>query len=376
MVTLVVTGLLSAGLAGQSVLSGIGANRSPDWVAALLAGIGEAWPWLIWTPLVLWLTERFPFGARNWVTPLAAHAAALFAALTFCAGFRAYPPDYFVAQPDRIIRPEPDQRRADVRAPLDRGTQVRLALKGRGILYAMIYGFVFLTAEALRQSRLKHAREQRADELSARLAEARLQALRLQLQPHFLFNALNTITSTVREDPERAEEMIAQLSGFLRGVLNEREEVSLRTELALLDAYLAIQQARFGERLSIRREIVPETLDALVPTLVLQPLVENAIKHALEDRRGTLGIFITAERTGEKLLLRVADDGRGFDETSIHSEGVGLGNTRARLRAMHGSHQSFAIRANQPSGAVVEAIVPWKLAPPVPQCAERIPSCE
>jgi LytS/YehU family sensor histidine kinase len=133
--------------------------------------------------------------------------------------------------------------------------------------------------------------------------------------------------------------------------------------LALLDAYLAIQQARFDERLHVSREISSNLLEALVPTLILQPLVENAIKHGLENRREKLNIVISAESKGGTLTLRVADNGPGIRGPEAPQRGIGLGNTRARLQELYGSRQSFTLRENQPSGTTAEVVLPWMSTP-------------
>jgi LytS/YehU family sensor histidine kinase len=201
----------------------------------------------------------------------------------------------------------------------------------------------------------------RASQLEAQLAQAELQVLKMQLQPHFLFNTLNTIAVLIRKDPDAATEMVGRLSALLRFVLEHSgvQEVSLRTELELLDRYLQIEQTRFGERLSVRLAIDPEALDGRVPNMILQPLVENAIKHGISKRRGAGYIEVTAARINGSLRLEIRDDGENFNGDSTVQEGVGLGNTRARLQQLYGDRYSFRLSRNGDHGTVASLEVPF-----------------
>src|SRR6185436_19687703 len=180
--------------------------------------------------------------------------------------------------------------------------------------------------------------------LEKSLVLARLQALRTQLQPHFLFNTLNSISALNHEDPKAANRMIARLSELLRLSLENdgAQEVSLRQELDFLKRYLEIQQVRFGQRLNVRFDVAPQTLDARVPNLLLQPLVENAIQHGIAPFSAPGEIHIQASRENGLLCLRVADNGPGLpaQKPAGHPDGIGLANTRARLRRLYsGAHQ-------------------------------------
>jgi LytS/YehU family sensor histidine kinase len=210
-------------------------------------------------------------------------------------------------------------------------------------------------------------RERQAAELASRLAVARLQALRMQLNPHFLFNTLNSIASLVHEDPRKADEMIGSLSELLRQTLGaaDRQETTLREELTLLDRYLAIERVRFGDRLQIETRIDPQALDALVPILILQPLVENAIKHGIEGQLGPGIVRIAARRDGESLVLEVADNGPGLGQQEGRplKEGVGLSNTRSRIEALGAGVGSLQLRSPTEGGLVAEVRLPWRPAP-------------
>ena len=213
-------------------------------------------------------------------------------------------------------------------------------------------------------------RERRGIELEARLNQSRLQTLRMQINPHFLFNTLNSVSSLVYDQPRTADEMIGSLSGLLRLTLNtsHRQEVTLREELDFLGQYLFIEQTRFGDRLTIEKDIEPAALDAVVPNLILQPLVENAFKHGIEAQLGPGVIRISAKRAGEALLLEIADNGRGPAGAAGGrvAEGVGLTNTRARLRGLYREHASLEYGPRPEGGFRVAVQIPWRteLNPP------------
>jgi two-component sensor histidine kinase len=209
-------------------------------------------------------------------------------------------------------------------------------------------------------------RQRRTLELEARLMQSNLQTLKAQLQPHFLFNTLNAIASLVRRKPDAAEEMIGSLSDFLRTTLDtaQQHEVPLRREIEFLDLYLGIQQARFGERLRILKEIDPAALDVTVPALILQPLVENSVRHGIEPRETGGTILIRALRHENSLRLDVRDDGEGLRAGQLAAlrEGVGLSNTKARLQELYGDAHRFHIKLNADGGLTVAVELPWRLA--------------
>jgi LytS/YehU family sensor histidine kinase len=222
-------------------------------------------------------------------------------------------------------------------------------------LHLVVYFGLVAAAHGASYYRKSREREQ----LEARLAEARLQLLNVQLQPHFLFNALNTIAELVHEDPETADRMIAALSALLRRTLElgATQAIPLRAELDLLASYLEIQKARFGGRLQVSVTAADDVLAVPVPVLLLQPLVENAIRHGLSRHRAAGRIAIAARREGASLLVEVTDDGPGASLDELR-EGVGLGNTRARLQALYGDRHRLEL-ANVPgAGARVTLVVP------------------
>ena len=208
----------------------------------------------------------------------------------------------------------------------------------------------------------------RASQLEAQVAQARLGALKAQLQPHFLFNTLNAIVVLVRQRKfDQAEETLARFSDLLRAVLADMEtqEVTLARELEYLRLYLSIEQMRFSDRLRVDIDVDPELLDAAVPHMALQPIVENAIRHGVGMRATPGVISISARREHGQLLIRVQDDGPGFgcrlpEAGAQAGMGLGLANTRARLKQLHGDAAGLRTEAGAEGGAVVTLLLPFR----------------
>jgi len=329
------------------------ANIGPALVVALVRLV----PWIFLTPLVVWVSSAYTLERSTWKRSLWAHLGVC--ALTLgLVGIFAYlsPPS------PSPMRPEATEARRLNREPRDMAFVVL-----RRITYQLpIFWGLVGVAHALRFYERTKARERREAELEARLAKARLQALRMQLNPHFLFNTLNSIASLVHEQPQ-AEEMIEALSDLLRLTLNasDRQEVTLREELHFLERYLLIEQIRFGARLRVEKQIDVSALDALVPILVLQPLVENAVRHGIEAQIAPGVIRVTAEHIGKTLHLQVKDNGRGLAVSSkgLLKEGVGLSNTRSRLTELYGGRASLALTPGKAGGFAAEVQLPWRMAP-------------
>ncbi|HYH81808.1 MAG TPA: histidine kinase, partial [Longimicrobium sp.] len=200
----------------------------------------------------------------------------------------------------------------------------------------------------------------------ASLSEARLQALKMQLQPHFLFNALNAISTLIHRDPEAADQMLASLAAFLRHTLAtaEAQEVPLAEELRFLELYLEIEQVRFGDRLQVAMRVERGARQALVPHLILQPLVENAIRHGIATLVGGGRVEISARRDGDHLRLRVRDNGVGLAATrdSDRVEGVGLASTRGRLDQLYGASHQFTLSEPEGGGTLADLRIPFHTA--------------
>ena len=231
------------------------------------------------------------------------------------------------------------------------------------LTYAIVVGAYYLKEYGRRM----RERELRASKLETQLSQAQLDVLKMQLHPHFLFNTLHAISALVHEDPLAADLMISRLSDLLRLSLENRDRhcVPLKEELEFLKIYLEIETTRFRDRLTVEMEIDPETLDVLVPNLILQPLAENAVRHGISPRKegGTLHIR-TALNAENRLELEVRDNGNGLDPEKVRRQksGIGLSNTRERLRQMYGDRHLFLVRNGSERGVRVTIELPVERA--------------
>jgi len=224
------------------------------------------------------------------------------------------------------------------------------------------YGFIVAAILSVESYRALRDRELEASQLSQKLAQAQLQALRMQINPHFLFNALNAVNMLIRADEKtRAVQAVTGLSDLLRHVVDGAplQEIKLADELIFLDRYLAIESVRFGDRLRIEKSIEPGTEAALVPNLVLQPIVENAIRHGISERRDAGRITISSHRENGTLVMKVVDDGVGIGDA--HEERVGLSNTRARLQQLYGTDHQLRLEPAPGRGTAVTVSVPYRV---------------
>jgi len=226
-----------------------------------------------------------------------------------------------------------------------------------------VYWVLVGAVQFLRLQQAVHERERRHLALEAQLAEARLLALKSQLQPHFLFNTLNSIDVLIGDDPAAARHMLRLLCGLLRKVLDDdgSRVATLREELDFIERFLEIEQIRFADRLSYRVDAGADVMDACVPSLVLQPLVENAIRHGIAPRARPGRIVINARAGHGMLHLAVLDDGAGLGRQV--KWGIGLSNTRARLQQMFGAGHTFAIGENPGGGTAVHLAIPLQEGP-------------
>jgi len=307
-----------------------------------------AWAYLVWfasIPLIVRvLTRRFRFERGRWGVALVVHLAAsvTIAGATQVADtlvyLHAHPTQPFLA--------------------------TLVALARAWMLWAVFtYWFFVAMVLAVRHQTASAARQLRTTQLSAAVASAQLTVLRTQLHPHFLFNALNSISSLIFEQPREAQKMIAQLGELLRATLADggQSAWTLRRELELLARYTAIEQIRFGDRLRVEVECEPAALQALVPALLLQPLVENAILHGIQSSMYGGTVRIAARRTARWLQLEVDDDGIGLptEPGNGRHEHIGLSNCRERLERQFGGDQSLWIAQRDPSGTRVSIHIPW-----------------
>jgi signal transduction histidine kinase len=343
-------GLLNA----SQLFFGLRMENFPVPVGRMFAAEVLAWgAWALLTPLVLWLGRRFPVERGALARGLAVHVpACLLVAAAHLAFF-----EYVVL----VFEPFGPERRPRAFGERFRGratSQLHIEL----LVYAATLGLGYAVSYYARF----REREMRASQLEAQLAQAQLQALKMQLHPHFLYNTLNGIAGLVRDNRNRAAvDMLAGLSDLLRYTLENagKQEVPLREEMEFLELYLGIQQMRFPDRLRVEMRVAPETLDALVPNLSLQPLVENAIRHGISQRPtpGTVGV--EAARDGERLRVRVYDDGPGLKRNGgAAGGGVGLSNTRERLAQLYGERQRFTLAEREGGGVEAALSIPFARA--------------
>ena len=226
--------------------------------------------------------------------------------------------------------------------------------------HAVIYGLIASAFLVWAYSRQWQERSVAAAQLQAELAEARLHAVTSQIQPHFLFNTLNAIAALIREEPAKAERLVMRLSDLLRQALRntEQSEVPLENELAFVEKYAEVQETRFGPRLHVTFDVGADVLDAKVPPLILQPIVENAFRHGVGPRAGAGSILVSARRDGERLRLQVSDDGSGVPAQV--TDGVGLRTTRARLRQLYGEDFQFVLARIPEGGTLCSIVLPLR----------------
>jgi len=336
-----------------------------SWREAVTFGASFWALWLLFLPAVAWLSFRFPIEQRRLLRNVGLHLlVCLLMVVTNRAAFRAV--DKIFPRAQRFGPPgrSPASKTVMLGPPGALGAFHSL----RAALDVLVYWSLVALCQAITNFRSSQERERRAAELEARFTSAKLQALRMQINPHFLFNTLNSIAALVYVNPRAADEMLGDLSELLRRSLDsmEEQEIPLAQELEFIGAYLRIEQKRFGERLRLEQSVPDELMKALVPALILQPLVENAIRHGIEPRRGPGLISIEAKQEDKHLRLIVRDNGRGLPGADVNSSvrrGIGLANTQARLQGLYGRDQSFSFGRAEPQGCRVDIHLPFHLAP-------------
>src|SRR5436309_14425148 len=344
--------LVSIIFAGISYAAAIGENNKEfGFVSALRLNLVQFYLWAILAPLVFRFSRRFPIELR----PLNVRNLLLyFPALISFAGIH----QLIQLAVLWSITPRWRQKYPALidcyRAYFAFGFYIDLIIALLIVIavHALLYYQNFRASE-LAQSSLK-----------TQLAQAQLRALKMQLHPHFLFNTLHSISSLVLEDPSKANSMIARLGDFLRLTLENSEQqlVTLKEEIEFLRTYLEIEQVRFGDRLTVAFEIEPTTLSAAVPHLILQPVVENAIQHAIAPRATPGRINVEAKRLNSLLRLEVRDNRPGItsDTDLVRAEGVGLSNVRARLHQIYGSDSRFELMNAKDGGLAVVMEIPFQ----------------
>ncbi len=327
-------------------------SMPPSWADSIRYELSYAWLWGLSSPAILWLSNRYRIERNHRTAHLLIHVAAMtvFIVITktvFDAAILPPGSSFLHFSWEKLFR--------SIEFTADTGV--------------LLYWVVVLVEHSDVFYRRYQQSVVNAAHLQTRLARAQLQALKMQLHPHFLFNTLHTITALVHEDPDLAERTIARLSELLRLFLANStiHEVTLAEELRTLDLYLEIERTRFEDRLQVHLDVPAELREARVPSLVLQPLVENAIRHGIGGKSGPGWIAVSAEKFGETLVLRVTDSGAGL---SAHAgagppaqagSGMGLSITRGRLESLYGPRQSLLLRNLPAGGAEARITLPFRL---------------
>jgi LytS/YehU family sensor histidine kinase len=331
------TGLALFIAAGAS-LTYLSTGGAANWRLTIAMQLGEWWLWAALTPVVVWLARRWPLRSFWPPAPILVHVAAG-AVLAF-----------FKTVADRRVR------------GLITGFMPYFLISTVTFQF-IIYWVIVACVHAVDGI----SRERRAAQLETSLAEARLELLRAQLHPHFLFNTLNAIAEFVHESPSTADRLIGALGDLLREATNGRQQIALSAEIDLLRRYLEIQQARFEDRLDLRIDADRDALAAMVPSFLLQPIVENSIRHGLTKLNGASAapggtarggtIAIDARTAGDRLRIGVRDTGAGLPDEGAR-EGFGLGGTRARLHALYGDRARVDVRNADGAGVLVTLELP------------------
>jgi hypothetical protein len=320
--------------------SASGATAPPSWPHLLAYSLGTAWIWAALTPVALWLTRSASFAPGR-----RARGAAVYA-LTGTG--------FFIAS-----------------GTLEWLLGSATGTASRGFWWTLLSECVetrvlaYLAVVTLGRSAyyfgLSRTRQLHASDLELRLAKTHLQLLRMQLQPHFLFNTLNTVAELVHTDPDMADQMITRLGRLLRLSLDHagHQVVPLRQEIEFLRMYVEIEQVRFQDRLQIVWDLAPDTLDAAVPTLLWHPVLENAIRHGVTPLAGRGRIVIASRRQGEELILEIRDNGMGLPAGGAPREGVGLRNIRERVGQLYGPQARFTLEPAMGGGAVATLRIPF-----------------
>jgi len=340
-------------LTGYRYLDDLSRHRTGTFAMRTLEEVTGVYSFFLLLPLMLRVANVYLFPRKNWPRLILWHLAT---AVTFSAAHTL-----LMSLSRQLIAPLIGL------GPYDYGIMLyRYPMEFSNDLvgYTLIIGLYYY----FQRYRLAQAQQLAAAELQTKLAQAQLENLRLQLQPHFLFNSLNTISSLMYEDVRAADAMLAQLSDLLRLTLrvSRTHEIRLAEELEIAGVYLELMQKRYENNLRVSYAIDRALHDSLVPQLILQPLLENSLRHGMQPGSIGMDISIAAHRENGSLIVKVSDTGVGLgtqDSTAVFGRGVGLSNIRDRLSQLYGAGQEFQIHNGAAGGAEVTVRVPYHIAP-------------
>lgn len=341
--------LVGLAFASQVYLSSTLLGRSISWSQAISYALADWYVWAVVSAPILWLARRYPPERGSVSHTAAIHLAGALGCSLLYVILRAA-----VGQIHGWMIDEPASYWEIFRPLLVKTFPFNL----------LVYGVILSVSHALDYYRKYHERTVHTLELENHLTEARLQSLLRQLKPHFLFNTLNGIASLMHSDVDAADEMLVRLSELLRLTMSQSGKplTPLRSEMEFIDRYLEIERIRFRDRLTIKIEIQPEALDVSVPNLILQPIVENAIRHGIEPHAQAGQITLRAEIKGERLVVAISDTGKGMPPEGFKREGIGVANTRERLRELYGDDHRFEM-SNRPEGGL-QVVLEFPVSPP------------
>ena len=344
--------LLAFLISGVVYFSQVQRDRPIGWKNVFLWQV-PIYIWAILSPLIVFFAKRFRFGQRNWWRLLPAHFIAVVVFLLLHAAI--YVSFYKIVDPAWVA---------------ERGGFLAITLRvtiNQAPTDLLMYFIVLSCFYVIDFYRHFQAEQLKSSELKAALASSQLNALKMQIHPHFLFNTLNSISALMHEDVKAADKMVARLGDFLRMTLENsgEREVSLKQEIDFVGRYLEIESVRFQDRLVVEMNIDPETLPARVPNLILQPIVENAIKHGISRQTKVGSLVISSERHGDRLQIRVEDSGPGLQPSNGNGKGsktggIGFANTRARLTHLYAENHRFEIKNAVPHGVIVMLEIPFE----------------
>jgi signal transduction histidine kinase len=343
----VVWTLLGASFALSAYLNAVRDNASVSFRRTLSGYLADFWLWGMLSPLIFRLAIRYELRKRfPWNLFIHLAISIVLALIVLSA---ASPLTWYFGYVNLIRNP--------TLFILWRNNALSIYYFHQGLT---IYWTTLVVAHALHYYKGLREQEARASNLSTQLAQAQLQALRMQIHPHFLFNTLNSIAALLHKDVEAADRMVARLGDFLRSTLkrSEAQTISLDQELEFLKCYLDIERTRFQDRLTVSLQIDPQSLEVSVPNLILQPIVENAVRHGIARQDDAGSITVRTSKLKDRLLIEIEDNGPGLAENQNGNSGIGLKNTQSRLRQFYGDNFLFQLSNSNGRGVLVSLNIP------------------